>query len=463
MCAEEKNYVMRVIGMNSITEQEIDILARYIFSISGIHLDRSKGYLLEARLKPLLAAHGLKNYNDLYRQAIDITDDSLKKDIIDAITTNETFFFRDNTPFDLLKNKIIPDLIDRRSSLYKTKIPIRIWSAACSTGQEVYSIAITLLEMLPNPERFDISILGTDISSQAVSRASYGKYDLFEIERGLPPAYRKKYFTATGREWRIKDEVRHLAQFKKINLLGQLAGLGKFDVVFCRNVAIYFDMPNKIKLFRKIAEILLPGGALIVGGSESLTGLNTNFEVQHYLRGNYYTVKGNQAVVEENEPAPHFPLPSFPHPPPPEGPLSFPGTRNHIPAAQEKTDQAAQTKASKLPAQPAPDIAPSTSIAVKPPPSKKQPHAGTAEKFIMTPAPASSPASLNGTLRQKTQSGKKPSLLEELAVKKHDAGLLVAAAGKDAGKEKKSLLESISQKQKERKRQEEATEEGESA
>lgn len=452
---------MRVVGMNSITEQEIDILARYIFSISGIHLDRSKGYLLETRLKPLLASHGLKNYNDLYRQAIDTNDDSLKKDIIDAITTNETFFFRDNTPFDLLKNKIIPDLIDRRSPLYQTKIPIRIWSAACSTGQEVYSIAITLLEMLPNPERFDISILGTDISSRAVSRASYGKYDLFEIERGLPPAYRNKYFTATGKEWRIKDEVRLLAQFKKINLLGQLAGLGKFDVVFCRNVAIYFDMPNKIKLFRKIAEILLPGGALIVGGSESLTGLNTNFEVQHYLRGNYYTVKGNQVVVEESKPIPHFPLPSFPHPPPPKVPSSFPVIKNHIPTVPVKPEQAAQIKANKIPAQPAPDISPATSFAVKPPPSKKQPHAKTAEKFIMTQT--SSPASLNGTLRQKTQSGKKPSLLEELAAKKHDAGLLVAADGKDAGKEKKSLLESISQKQKEKKRQEEATEEGESA
>lgn len=282
--------------MSTITVQEIDVLAGYIFAISGIHLDRSKGYLLETRLKPLLAAHGCRTYHELYRLAKDAKRKELDREIIDAISTNETFFFRDNTPFELLRNKIIPELIDRRSLQYQGKIPLRIWSAACSTGQEVYSIGMTLLELLPNPGKYEISILGTDISSQAIGRASYGLYDSFEMERGLPRDLRQKYFTPAGNGWRVKDQVRVLARFKKLNLLRPFGELGKFDVIFCRNVAIYFDRPSKILLFDNIGRVLQPDGALFVGGSESLSGLQTGFQVQRYLRGVYYILNGRPTV-----------------------------------------------------------------------------------------------------------------------------------------------------------------------
>ncbi|MCK5324047.1 MAG: protein-glutamate O-methyltransferase CheR, partial [Desulfobulbaceae bacterium] len=173
--------------ISSITSEEIQVLSKYIFEISGIQLSLDKGYLLETRLKPLLKFHGCATYSELYYQAKIDPSKKLKKEIIEAITTNETFFFRDNTPFELLRNKIIPDLIDRRTGVSRSgRVPVRIWSAACSTGQEVYSIAMTLMEMLPDLGKYDIFILGTDISDKVVANASYGKYNKFEVERGLP-------------------------------------------------------------------------------------------------------------------------------------------------------------------------------------------------------------------------------------------------------------------------------------
>ena len=239
--------------ISSITSEEIQVLSQYIFEISGIQISRDKGYLLETRLKPLLKSYGCATYSELYYQAKTDISKKLKKEIIEAITTNETFFFRDNTPFELLRNKIIPDLIDRRTGVSRSgRVPVRIWSAACSTGQEVYSIAMTLMEMLPDLGKYDIFILGTDISDKVVADASYGKYNKFEIERGLPTHFRQKYFVQTGGDWRIKDEIRVMTNFRKMNLMKPFQDLGgKFDVVFCRNVAIYFNHGDKIKIFKK--------------------------------------------------------------------------------------------------------------------------------------------------------------------------------------------------------------------
>ncbi|PKN32268.1 MAG: hypothetical protein CVU63_19650, partial [Deltaproteobacteria bacterium HGW-Deltaproteobacteria-20] len=214
---------------------------------------------------------------------------NMEKEIVNAITTNETLFFRDASPFEVFKHKILPDLIDARSkSASGRNIPIRIWSAACSTGQEVYSIAIALREALGNLSNFQISILGTDISDDAVTKASYGKYNKFEIERGLPQQTLNKYFSLMGDGWKIKDEIRAMAVFKKFNLMKPFAGLGKFDIVFCRNVAIYFTPADKKMVFEKIASVLEPDGSLVIGSTESLTGVTGMFEPKRYMRSIFY-------------------------------------------------------------------------------------------------------------------------------------------------------------------------------
>ncbi|MCG8335084.1 MAG: protein-glutamate O-methyltransferase CheR, partial [Proteobacteria bacterium] len=238
--------------MPNITEKEFENLARLIVETAGIQLDKGKEYLMEARMEPILERHGLDTYNDLYNQAISDATGKLKASIVDAITINETYFFRDNAPFDLLKNKVIPDIIDRKTTISPNrKIQLKIWSAACSTGQEVYSLGMMFREMRLNADRFEINILGTDISSEAVAKASYGKYNQFEIERGLSGHYLGKYFTKLANGWKIKDEIRSMARFSQMDLNKPFSGVGLFDVILCRNVAIYFPLSVKISLFQK--------------------------------------------------------------------------------------------------------------------------------------------------------------------------------------------------------------------
>ena len=279
--------------MIKISPEEIKFLSGYIHKISGIYYDQKKSYLFESRLGPLLEEMGLSSYSQLYDKACTDGKKIIAKKIIDAISTNETLFFRDTGPFELLQHKILPDLIDTRSPKSSNLLPvnIRIWSAACSTGQEVYSIAIILKELLPNMKKYQIKLLGTDISDAAVSQASYGKYGKFEIERGLAKEKLQKYFSPNGETWKINDEIRAMAKFKKMNLMHPFANLGKFDIVVCRNVAIYFNMEDRKKLFDKIANILVPDGYLIIGATEFLTGVCPRFESKRHLRSVFYQLK----------------------------------------------------------------------------------------------------------------------------------------------------------------------------
>lgn len=274
-----------------ITPDELKIIAQYVYNISGIYLDQSKAYLLENRLKPLIAQENVGSYSQLYNKARADGSKKLEKAIIDAITTKETLFFRDNAPFELLKHKILPDIIDARSPKTHSSIPvkIRIWSAACSTGQEVYSIAMAVKEVIPDLNKYQVTILGTDISDEAIAKASYGKYNKFEIERGLSKDKLTKYFNQTqDGNWRIKDEIRALANFRKINLMQPVSILGKFDIVFCRNVAIYFKPDDKKRLFERIAGVLQPDGCLLIGSTESLSGVTRSFVPKRYLRSIFY-------------------------------------------------------------------------------------------------------------------------------------------------------------------------------
>lgn len=279
--------------MIKITPNEIKVISKYIYDISGIFLDEKKAYLIETRLKLIIEHEGVSSYLELYQKAIADKSKQLERKIIDAVTTNETLFFRDSSPFEMFKHKVMPDLIDKRTAQSSGLLPIelKIWSAACSTGQEIYSLAIILKELLPNPNKYKIKLLGTDISDEAVAKASYGKYNKFEIERGLDKDRLNRYFLPNGNFWKIRDDIRAMAVFQKRNLMQPFTGVGQFDVIFCRNVAIYFSIEDKKKLFEKIASVLAPDGYLIIGSTESLTGICPMFEPQRHLRAIFYQLK----------------------------------------------------------------------------------------------------------------------------------------------------------------------------
>jgi chemotaxis protein methyltransferase CheR len=278
--------------MIKLLPEEHKALAGYIYSICAVSLDQSKAYLMEGRLGRLVEETGCGSFSLLVERAKSEPSRVLERRIVDAITTNETLFFRDTAPFDLLRHKIVPELIDRKKKTGASRI--RIWSAACSTGQEIYSIAILLKELLGDPDRYGVRLMGTDISDDAVARASRGLYNATEIARGLPDPLRDKYFARTRDGWQMRDEIRAMASFKHQNLMGDLSGLGKFDVIFCRNVAIYFSEPDKISLFRRIERAMEPNGYLVIGAMESLNGLCPQFEPKRHLRSVYYQVKENR-------------------------------------------------------------------------------------------------------------------------------------------------------------------------
>lgn len=271
----------------SITSQEAGEVSALIMDLCGILLDESKGYLIESRLAPLVAEFRCQNYSELVRQARVARDPKLLTRIIDAITTNETLFFRDVSPFEALQHKALPELIDAKA---KTAYPkrLRIWSAACSTGQEPYSIAMVLHELIPNIHSWDIQIRATDISDAALQQASSGTYSAFEIERGLRPELLSRYFTRNGGNYKVKDELRALVSFGVQNLQQSFVNPGPFDIVFCRNVVIYFSAAARKDIFHRLANTLITDGYLFVGSAESLSDLGPRFAPHHHCKSVFY-------------------------------------------------------------------------------------------------------------------------------------------------------------------------------
>ncbi len=243
-----------------------------VYRDSGIVLDNGKQYLLEARLLPIARQLQLASLDDLCRMLNDSRHAAVRRQVIEAMTTNETFFFRDPAQYDALRNCVIPALVAQRGDTRK----MSFWSAAASSGQEAYSLAMLLLEMGLGDWR--IQIQGTDLSSRMVERANAGKYLQIEVNRGLPASYLVKYFTRDGLEWQIKDQVRRMAEFTTFDLRRSLSARGPFDVVFCRNVLIYFDLESKRKILDEIHGTLYRGGYLLLGGSETTLNLTNRFE-----------------------------------------------------------------------------------------------------------------------------------------------------------------------------------------
>jgi chemotaxis protein methyltransferase CheR len=272
---------------------EMRLLAQYIQTICGIALEDSKAYLVESRLSELAVNSGCRSFTELVQRSRADSTCGIQRKIIDAITIGETSFFRDMAPFELLQHKILPDIIDRRSksALSSMPVPIRIWSAASSTGQEIYSIAMVIKEMLGDTSRFNIRIMGTDISDQAVSIASKGIYSRAEVDRGLTPNRLDRFFMPFNNAWKVRDELRALVSFRTLNLMEDFSRLGRFDIIFCRNVAIYFAESDRVSLFNRLAQALDTDGHLIIGSTESLTGINTKLEPKRYLRSVFYQIK----------------------------------------------------------------------------------------------------------------------------------------------------------------------------
>ena len=276
-----------------ISTDEFRLLSAWIRNACGIALDDEKRYLVETRLGKLAEEQGCQNFSSFYFRLKNDGSGVLSRLILDRITTQETSFFRDGSPFDMLKFKILPEMIDRKNSLASGDPPhIRIWSAACSTGQEVYSIAMSLSDVLGKKLKdFRITIVGTDISDAAIAKASRGQYSPYEMQRGVDCAQSDRYFSRLpGGEFLVRDELRCLVSFRQLNLLKDFAVPEKWDVVFCRNVAIYFSEEEKKKLFDRISGSLESDGALIIGATESIQGLCPQYASRRYNRSVFYQI-----------------------------------------------------------------------------------------------------------------------------------------------------------------------------
>ena len=265
---------------DSFDQAEFDQFRQFLQSACGIALGDNKQYLVSSRMRGLLKEHKLTSFSALLLALNKPGSRRLKDQVIEAMTTNETFWFRDIYPFEHLKDQLLPALMNEQN---KGAEPIKIWSAACSSGQEPYSISIAVEEYRQlramGVLRRPVEILATDLSSIVLVQARAGTYDRAAIARGLSEERLTRYFDQLDDLWRVKPAVRERVQFKAWNLLDPYISLGKFDVVFCRNVLIYFDSELKQGILRKLHGVLKPGGVLVLGSSESLAGANDLFEM----------------------------------------------------------------------------------------------------------------------------------------------------------------------------------------
>jgi len=265
-----------------VTPLDYDYLRKLLKDRSGLLLSADKQYLVESRLNPVSRKHGLASLSELVVKLKGGNED-LTVDVVEAMTTNESFFCRDKIPFDHFRDAIVPGLIAARARERR----IRIWCAAASTGQEPYSLAMMLKEMKDKLGGWRIEILGTDISVDVLEKAKAGVYSQFEVQRGLPIQMLVKYFTQAGDTWQIAPDIRAMVQFRQHNLLAEFSIFGRFDVVFCRNVLIYFDQETKSSVLNRIARQLDPDGYLVLGAAETVVGLSDAFKPIPDKRGLY--------------------------------------------------------------------------------------------------------------------------------------------------------------------------------
>jgi chemotaxis protein methyltransferase CheR len=258
-------------------------LAGLLKARSGLTIGQDKVYLLETRLTVMMRRENLGDLNVLAERLGRPGSEPLVREMVEAMTTNESFFFRDDKPFQHFRTQALPRLIAARPP----GNGLRIWSAASSTGQEAYSLAMILAESKALLGERKIEIVGTDIAREPLTRARNGQYTQFEVQRGLPVQYLMKYFKKEDPHWQIAPAIRQMAQFREFNLLGDLRPLGRFDIVFCRNVLIYFDQPTKTRVLEAIASVMPADGMLYLGGAETVLGITGRFAPLTGERGVY--------------------------------------------------------------------------------------------------------------------------------------------------------------------------------
>lgn len=262
-------------------------LSQMVLDHSAIVLDETKAYIVESRLGPLLYSEGVRDIDELAYRLRDDRLGPLRRKVLDAMTNNETWFFRDLYPFEALKSVILPQIVgnsERSKSL-------NIWSAACSGGQEIYSVAMLIRENFPSLLSWKLTLLGTDVSEAIMNKARTGVYSQLEVNRGLPATLLAKYFQQIGRDWQLKRNILDMAEFRSVNLSAPFPHIGQFDVVFLRNVLIYFALDVRREILARIRQVLKPGGVLFLGAAETTLNLDENYERVPFQKSFYYRPK----------------------------------------------------------------------------------------------------------------------------------------------------------------------------
>lgn len=276
----------------AISATDFELVQALAKSEAGLVLEAGKEYLVESRLQPIVRQAGLASIEDLVAR-LRQRDKGLRDRVVDALTTNETTFFRDIEPFEMLKKEVLPYLIDAR----KQERKLTIWYAAASTGQEPYSVSMLIHEHFPQLLAWNLQQVGTDISPTVLGRARAGRYGQIEINRGLPANYLVKYFERAGAEWQLKDSVRGMVRYDEMNLLRPWSITGPVDIVMMRNVLIYFDVETKKDILARVRRLLRPDGYLFLGGAETTMNLDDNYLRQQFNRSGCYRLKGQPVGV----------------------------------------------------------------------------------------------------------------------------------------------------------------------
>ena len=273
---------------------DYEYLRKLLKERSGLMLSADKQYLVESRLLPVAHRAGMADLTELVAKLKSAREQPLVTEVAEAMTTNESFFFRDKLPFEHFRNVIMPALLAARPP----RRPIRIWCAAAATGQEPYSLAMSLKEMGDKVTGREIEIVATEFSTQVLEKAKTGLFSQFEVQRGLPITLLIKYFAQLGDTWQINPDVRAMVQFRAFNLLHDFAPLGRFDLVFCRNVLIYFDHETKTQVLDRVARIAEPDGYLVLGAAETVVGLTESFRPLPEHRGLYVPNRKDGVVID---------------------------------------------------------------------------------------------------------------------------------------------------------------------
>jgi len=275
-----------------VTPEDFDYLRKLLRERSGLVLSAEKQYLAESRLLPVARKHRLATLAELVGKLKNANTAPLAVDVVEAMTTNETFFFRDKIPFEHFRDTVMPALL----ATHARRRRIRIWCTAAASGQEPYSLAMMLHDMNVRLAGFRIEILATDLSNEVLEKAKAGIYSQFEVQRGLPIQQLVKYFNQVGEAWQLTPEIRAMVSFRQLNLLHDFGHLGSFDLIFCRNVLIYFDQPTKIGVLDRLARVMEPDGFLVLGAAETVIGLTDAFRPMPDRRG-LYVPKAGKSVA----------------------------------------------------------------------------------------------------------------------------------------------------------------------